>query len=185
MGSDHTYPELIQFIKENVLQTQGPYQLVSGASSDYYLDGKQATFHPKGIRLVADAILDEICFLGLSPDSIGGMDMGATPIVSAIALRSNDIGLPVRTFVVRKQAKGHGTKKKIEGLFKKGDEVVMVDDVITTGGSLLQAIQTIKEAGGKVILAISIIDRDGGGQEAFNLWGIPYRPLIKIEELLP
>lgn len=174
------YPELARVLEEKSLQ-RGRFVLASGRVSDYYIDGKLTCFDPRGSALVVEAILAETADLAI--DAIGGMDMGATPIVGAIANRSFYAGRPIPTFVVRKGVKEHGTKKRIEGQFNPPCKVVIVDDVVTTGGSILQAIDAVRDAGGEVLLAIAVLDRNAGAAEALRERGVPYRPLVAIREL--
>jgi orotate phosphoribosyltransferase len=160
----------------------GEFRLASGRTSSYYCDGKLVTFSPQGSLLIADAILAEL--EGIDLAALGGMDMGATPIVSAVALRSQQIGRPLPTFIVRKTVKAHGTMKEIEGLVPATpSRIAVVDDVITSGGSIIQAIEAIRRAGHEVVLALSVLDRDGGGEQALHGLGVPYRPLVTIAEL--
>ncbi|MFA7238112.1 MAG: orotate phosphoribosyltransferase [Phycisphaeraceae bacterium] len=175
------HSELLRFIDQRVLK-RGKFRLASGRESSYYLDGKLASMDPVGISLICDAIFDEIAHLG-NVDAIGGMDMGATPIVGALALRSGQIGRPLPTFVVRKAAKEHGTRKLIEGPLQSGMSVVIVDDVVTTGSSILQAIDAVEQQKCKVLLAISVVDRDVGAGNLLTQRGISYQPLVTVAEL--
>jgi len=138
--------------------------------------------HPKGAVLVAKAILAEIA--NLPVDAVGGMDMGATPIVGAVAAVSEMTGHPLPVFVVRKDVKKHGTMKAIEGLIPSSPaKVVIVDDVVTSGGSILKAIDAVQEAGHEILLAISMLDRDAGATEALRSRGIPYQPLVTLGDI--
>jgi len=174
------YPELARVLEHKSLQ-RGRFVLSSGRVSDYYIDGKLTCFDPEGSALIVEAILAEVADLPI--DAIGGMDMGATPVVGAVANRSFYVGRPLPTFVVRKDVKEHGTKKRIEGQFKASWKVAIVDDVVTTGDSILKAIDAVEQGGGQVLLAISILDRNAGAAEALRRRGIPYRPLVTISEL--
>ena len=181
IASTPRHPKLAQFIREKSLR-HGQFRLASGESSDYYLDGKVTSCAPEGIDLIVKAILAEI--QGLNFDAVGGMDMGATPIVGALALRSHQLNRPIPTFIVRKETKAHGTMKQVEGLLPvRPSDVVIVDDVVTTGGSILKAINVVRSAGHEVILAISVVDRDEGGRELLHEQGIRYQPLVSISEL--
>ena len=174
------HPKLVEFIQRNSLQ-RGLFRLASGKTSNYYIDGKLASFHPEGISLIVEAILGEI--RGLEVDAVGGLDMGATPIASAVALRSYQIGHPLPAFTVRKEVKEHGTKKKIEGPLPKGARVVVVDDVVTAGGSILQAIEAVRASGCTVVLATAVVDRNAGAAALLSTANVPYRPLITLAEL--
>ena len=175
------YPQLAELLKQKSLRW-GRFVLASGRVSDYYIDGKLTSLDPLGATLIADAILKEI--EGLPVDAVGGMDMGATPIVGAIAVRSHQTGRPLPTFVARKEVKGHGTKKDIEGpLPPPPCKVAIVDDVVTTGDSILKAIDAAQARGCEVVLAISVLDRNAGASENLARRGIPYRPLLTLPDL--
>jgi len=174
------HPELVSFIAEHAFK-RGNFVLASGKTSTYYIDGKMISFHPQGIFLTVKAILEEI--RAVEFDAVGGMDMGATPIVSALALRSYELKKPIPTFIVRKEVKDHGTKKRIEGPLRPSSRVVMIDDVVTTGDSIHKAIQAVRELGCTVQLAISVLDRNAGAAALMESEGIPYRPLVHLSEL--
>ncbi len=175
------HPELARFLDEHAIR-RGRFTLASGRTSSYYCDGKLVSFSGEGALLIADAILEEI--KDIEADAIGGMDMGSTPIVSAVAMRAFQIGRHLPSFIVRKEVKGHGTKKPVEGnLPKEPARVIMVDDVITSGGSIMQAIDVVQGLGHTIALTVSVLDRDGGGAERFREKGIPYQPLVTIAEL--
>ena len=174
------YPELVKLLEQKSLR-RGKFTLASGAESSFYIDGKMTCLDPEGATLIADAILDEIAALPI--DAVGGMDMGATPIVGAVATRSFSRGKPLPVFVVRKEVKQHGTMKPIEGPLKPGSKVAIIDDVITTGGSIIKAIDAAKAAGCQVLMAICVLDRQAGAAEAMEKLGIPYRPLVTLADL--
>ena len=175
------HSELARYIAAHAIR-RGEFQLVSGRSSSYYCDCKQVSLAPEGALLIADAVLFEI--RDLEVDAVGGMDMGATPIVSAVALRSFQNGRPMPTFVVRKESKEHGTMKRVEGLLPEHpSRVAIVDDVVTSAGSIVQAIDVIRGLGHDVVLAISVLDREAGGAEVLAGKGVPYRPLVRASEL--
>jgi orotate phosphoribosyltransferase len=175
------HPELAQFLEKQSLR-RGNFILASGKSSTYYIDGKLTAMHPHGATLIARAILKEI--EPLAVDAVGGMDMGATPIVGAVAVAGESAGRPLPVFVVRKELKKHGTMKLIEGPIPPApSKVVIIDDVVTTGESILKAIDAVQNAGHEVLLAISVLDRKGGATEALAARGIPYRPLVTLEDI--
>ncbi|MDP9174610.1 MAG: orotate phosphoribosyltransferase [Planctomycetota bacterium] len=174
------YPELAKLLEQKSLR-RGHFVLTSGATSTYYIDGKMTCMDPLGATLIARAILNEI--KDLPVDAVGGMDMGATPIVGAVATQSYEAGRPLPVFVVRKEAKQHGTKKPIEGPLPEKARVVLVDDVVTTGGSLIKAIDVAEAAGCKVLLAITVLDRNAGAAEAIAARGIPYQPLATLADI--
>jgi orotate phosphoribosyltransferase len=173
--------ELAAFVREHSL-TIGDFVLASGARSSFYIDGKLTTFHPRGAFLVASAILDLIA--GADLHAIGGMDMGGTPMVGAIAALGFARGAPIPTFVVRKAAKGHGTKKMIEGCIPPPPaRVAIVEDVVTSGGSMLHAIDVVRGEGHEVVMAIAMLDRGQGGAGLMAAHGIDYRPLLTLGDL--
>lgn len=175
------HPQLAKLLEQKSLR-RGQFTLASGKTSTYYIDGKLTSMDPQGAAIIAQAILSEI--RDLPVDAVGGMDMGATPIVGAVASESFRSGRPLPTFVVRKEVKAHGTMKRIEGpIPQKPSKVVIVDDVVTSGGSIIKAIEAVKEAGHQVLLAISILDRNAGAAEALQKLGIPYRPLATLGDI--
>lgn len=169
--------ELFTLLKEKAVKI-GEFTLSSGKKSNFYFDGKQATCHPYGSFLVASLILDEVKDLGA--DAIGGLTMGADPIAAAVCVLSKDLPKPLYSFLVRKEAKGHGLKKSIEGIIEPGWKVVIVDDVITTAESTLKAIKAVEEIGCKVVKVMALVDREEGGTEA--LANYPFTPLFKKRE---
>lgn len=160
----------------------GDFTLASGRKSTYYVDGRLVTLHHEGAWLVARVILDLLTREGVEATAIGGLTMGADPIAGAVAAVSHLEGRPLGAFIVRKEAKGHGTGKRVEGDLRAGDRVVVVDDVITTAGSTLQAIRAVEEIGCKVVAVVCLIDRQEGGAEA--LAGYRFLPMFTIGELL-
>ena len=175
------HPRLAEFLQRKSLK-RGHFVLASGKTSTYYIDGKLTSMDAEGATMIADAVLAEIKDLPIN--AVGGMDMGATPIVGAVAVRSFLAGRPLPTFVCRKEVKAHGTRKPIEGPIPPAPcNVVIIDDVVTTGDSILKAIDAAEAHGAKVLLAISVLDRNAGATEALKRRGIPYRPLVTIAEL--
>ncbi len=139
---------------------------------------------PDGLATVGPLALERIRAAGLSPDSVGGLTLGADPVSYAIAYASAQTGAPIRAFTVRKEAKAHGTGKLIEGPFVSGDLVVIIEDVITTGGSALRAVAAVREAGGTVIGILAVVDREEGGREALSATGVPVLALATASEIL-
>ncbi|MBN2025094.1 MAG: orotate phosphoribosyltransferase [Pirellulales bacterium] len=171
---------LIALVRQKALKF-GDFTLTSGKKATYYLDGKQVTLDPHGARLIAEGILDLLAADRL-PDAVGGMVIGADPITSAVVTMSAVRGTPLRGFMVRKEAKGHGTNQYIEGPVAPGDRVAIVEDVVTTGGSSLAAIERATAFGLKVTGVVAIIDRMEGGAEAFARAGYPLRSLLAITD---
>lgn len=171
---------LVALIRHKALK-YGTFTLASGKKASYYLDGKQVTLDPNGARLIAEGILDLLREETI-PDAIGGMSIGADPITASVVAMSAVRGTPITGFMVRKESKGHGTNQYIEGPVQPGQRVVIVEDVVTTGGSSLQAIERAEAFGLKVIRVIAIIDRMEGGAQAFAQRGYPLSSLLTIRD---
>jgi orotate phosphoribosyltransferase len=162
----------------------GDFVLSSGARSRFYIDCRTTTTHAEGQAVVGRLGLAAVREAGLRPDAIGGLTMGADPVAYAIAHASWIAGDPVNAFTVRKEPKAHGTGKRVEGCFAAGMRVVVVEDVITTGGSALKAIEAVEAEGGEVIAVLSLVDREEGGREAIEARGYPVHAIVGVGELL-
>ncbi len=171
---------LIALVRQKALKF-GQFTLASGKKATYYLDGKQVTLDAAGALLVAEGILD-LLGRGPRPQAIGGMSIGADPITAAVVTMSAVRGTPLAGFMVRKEPKGHGTNQYIEGPVQPGDHVVIVEDVVTTGGSSFQAIERAEAFGLKVVQVLAIIDRMEGGAAAFAARGYPFASLLSIAD---
>ena len=139
---------------------------------------------PDGLATIGPLALEAIASAGLAPDSIGGLTLGADPVAYSIAYASALSGKLVRAFTVRKEAKAHGTGRLIEGPFRAGDRVIVVEDVITTGGSALRAIEAVRHAEGVVIGVLAVVDREEGGREKLAEAGVPVLALATAAEVL-
>ncbi len=159
----------------------GDFTLVSGKKSRFYFDSKKTTLLPEGSYLVAREFLRLIREKGIQAEAIGGMTLGADPIVCPVSAVSHLEGPPLRAFIVRKEAKGHGTGRRIEGNLRPGCRVIVVDDVVTTAGSTLQAIDAVLEAGFEIAAVLCLVDREEGGTEKLSRW--PFHPLFRRSEL--
>ena len=158
----------------------GNFTLASGKQASYYLDGKQITLDSFGAKLVAEGILE---LMGdRLPKAVGGMSIGADPITAAVVTMAGVQGKPLAGFLVRKEAKGHGTNRYIDGPVQPGDEVVIVEDVVTTGGSSLLAIERAEEYGLRVAGVVTIVDRLEGGEVAFRQRGYELSSLLTIRD---
>ena len=163
---------------------RGNFTLASGKQSDLYIDCRPTTMHPEGLAIIGPLGLRAIAERGWRPDAVGGLTLGADPVSYAIAYASQLAGLPTRAFTVRKEAKTHGTGKRIEGAFLAGDRVVVIEDVITTGGSALKAVEAVRAAGGKVVGVLSVVDREEGGREALEAVGLEVASLALASEIV-
>lgn len=159
--------------------------LASGRESDFYFDGKQTSLHPEGARLLGEAFF-ELLAKGEAVSAIGGPALGACPLVTAISLTSALHNQAIPAFIVRKEPKAHGTAAWIEGMknLTPGMKVALVEDVVTTGGSLLKAVDRVNEAGFVVSRVLTIVDRNEGGREAFLAKGLYLEALFTKESLL-
>jgi orotate phosphoribosyltransferase len=168
-------------IREKAL-ARGHFVLASGATSDYYLDIRKISMDPEGAHLAAGLVLAALA--GDDIAAVGGPVLGAAPIVGAVAAASHVAGRPLPVFLVRKEPKSHGTGQLIEGLFPAGRPVALVEDVVTSAGSVLKAIDVIEAAGSRVVRVVCVVDRAGGGREAIEGRGIAFTPLFEVAELL-
>ncbi|MFL5492903.1 MAG: orotate phosphoribosyltransferase [Gemmatimonadales bacterium] len=150
----------------------GDFLLSSGQRSSYYIDCRLSTMSAEGMVLIGRMGLAAIRRAGWTPRAVGGLTMGADPVAYAIAAASHGAGLEIDAFSVRKEPKAHGTGRQIEGNFRAGDPVVVVEDTITTGASARQAISAIEAAGGRVLGVLAVVDRQQGGSEALEIAGI-------------
>lgn len=161
----------------------GDFTLSSGRKSDFYIDCRTTTMHAEGLVLLGRVGCDALAEADWTPDVVGGLTMGADPISYAIAGESFRRGEAIHAFSVRKRAKQHGTGRQIEGCFEPGARVVVVEDVITTGGSALQACEAISREGGSILGVLAAVDRQEGGAEAIRDAGFDVRSLYGVDEL--
>jgi len=166
--------ELKKLLREKAVKI-GEFTLSSGKKSNFYIDCRKVTLHPQGAKLIGKIILEKI--KGLKVDAIGGLTLGADPITAAVITLSDIPG-----FIVRKKTKEHGTQQKIEGIIEPGFNVVIVEDVATTGASALQAIKAVEDFGAKVVKVISIVDREEGATE--TLKNYDFDPIFGKKEFL-
>jgi orotate phosphoribosyltransferase len=162
---------------------RGDFVLASGLRSSYYIDCRLSTMSAEGMVLIGRMGLAAIKAAGWRPRAIGGLTMGADPVAYAVAAASHGTDLVIDAFSVRKEAKAHGTGQQIEGNFQRGDEVVVVEDVITSGGSARQAIEAVRSAGGRVMGVLAIVDRGQGGRELIEQDGISVVSLTTASQL--
>jgi len=166
---------------------RGQFTLASGAQSTLYIDARITAMSPEGLSTIGPLGVKALRESGWKPDSVGGLTLGADPVSYAIAYASalaNDGELPLRAFTVRKEAKAHGTGKLIEGPFEPVDRVAIVEDVITTGGSALKAIDAVRSAGATVVGVIALVDREEGGRVRIEQAGYPVITLTTATEII-
>lgn len=161
MGAMENREMLIQYIKEHsFLRSDEPvFRLSSGKMSNVYFDLRLTTLSPEGQHLIGNLICEKLGELGLRPRAVGGLTMGADPVASAVAYASYLRHEPIEAFIVRKEPKSHGRGLQIEGNIKPGDDVVVIDDVLTTGGSTIKAVSIARETGLNVLAALVVLDR--------------------------
>lgn len=172
---------LLDLIQSEALQ-RGEFTLASGKKASYYLDCRRVTLHPQGANLIGAAMLELIADLDPTPAAVGGMAIGADPITAAVVTLAGQRGMPLNGFMVRKEPKGHGTGRQVEGPVEPGQRVVIVEDVITSGGSALKAVDAAEAFGLQVDLVIGVIDRLAGGGEAFARRGLELKTLATIRD---
>lgn len=162
--------------------TGGPVVLTSGAESGVYLDAKTVTHHPDGAGLVGEAVLEKL--EGYDVDAIGGLATGANAIISNVVLVASAQGRFLPGFFVRETAKEHGLQKRIEGTpLSAGQSVAVVDDVVTSGGSVEKAIDALEEAGVRPAVVVALVDREEGGRERIEARGIPFEAVCTLHEV--
>ncbi|MDE3170794.1 MAG: orotate phosphoribosyltransferase [Acidobacteriota bacterium] len=175
--------ELASLLRQKSL-VRGEFTLASGKKSNYYLDCRLTTLDARGALLTGHCILELLDEMGVQPDAIGGLSMGADPVVSAALVVSAIENRPLSGFLVRKEAKQHGRQKQIEGIENlQGKKVAIVDDVCTTGGSTQQAIAAAEHAGAQVVAVACLVDREEGGSDALRA-KYNFRSVFTARELL-
>jgi orotate phosphoribosyltransferase len=158
---------LLQLVRERAYKDGIDIVLASGKRSTFYINGKKVSLHPEGLWLIAKLLLDK---LKAYPEitAVGGLTIGADPLASAVAALSFETGQNLKAFLVRKEAKGHGTGSKIEGDLDKGEKVAILEDTVTTGGSALKAIEAVVEVGAVPVVVMAIADREDPDADAFR-----------------
>lgn len=174
---------LRRLLRERSLR-RGDFVLASGARSDYYIDARLTTMSGVGQLLLGQVGLAALDDAGWQPVALGGLTLGADPVAYAIAHAAAAAGRPLDAFTVRKEAKGHGTDRLIEGPFPAGGAVVVVEDVVTTGGSALRAIEAVQAAGGRVLGVLALVERDAAGRARLRVAGHELLALTTAAELL-
>lgn len=179
---------LVEIVRDKSFQVGPEMRLASGRTSTFYFNMKPTMLDPEGAHLIATLILEQLTADGVAADLVGGLELGAVPIASAVAAVSHAAGRPLRAFLVRKQAKEHGTKSLVEGLLRgetlAGKRVVIVEDVTTTGGSSIKAAAAVRAEGGDVVRVVTVVDRQEGADEAFRAAGLALRPLLTMSDFV-
>ncbi|HAA49345.1 MAG TPA: orotate phosphoribosyltransferase [Planctomycetaceae bacterium] len=170
---------LISLFHERALKF-GEFTLASGRTSTYYLDSKQITLHAEGLRLVCEGLLELLT--DVEYDAVSGMSIGADPIIGGLLAVAAERGVAMEGLLVRKEAKGHGTGQYVEGPAGEGSRVIVIDDVVTTGGSAMQAVNRIEDYGANVVHVVGIVDRLEGGAATFAERDLPFTSLLTIED---
>jgi len=167
--------ELIKLLKECGAIQFGRFVLTSGAISDYYIDIKKASTNPKILKKIAEAMAE----YANNYDLLAGMELGAVPLVVAVSLKT---GLPYA--IIRKEKREHGTGKQIEGVDVKNKKVLLIEDVATSGGSILKSIEILRESNAKVDKVIVVVDRESGAKEKIQNLDVAFVPLLSVSEIL-
>lgn len=181
MSLQLTIAPLIDHLRVHALRTDGPFRLRSGVDSDWYLDARQTTYSGIGARLVGAAVLEALL---PGVEAVGGMTMGADPIALATVIAASEHGRDLRAFSIRKEAKGHGVGGRLVGPVSAGDQAAVLDDTVTTGGALFEALDALVAAGVQVVQAVALVDRSNGAvaREAQRR-GLPYSALVSPADL--
>jgi orotate phosphoribosyltransferase len=182
MTPDDRHRRLRELLLERSV-TRGDFVLASGRRSSFYIDARRTTMAGEGLALIGALGLSRLRARGWHPQAIGGLTLGADPVAYAVALAARAEGMPLDAFTVRKQAKTHGTGRRIEGCFAPNASVVVVEDVITTGGSAHEAIAAVEAEGGRVLGVLAVVDREEGGRAALEQAGYAVETLVAIAEL--
>jgi orotate phosphoribosyltransferase len=183
-----TYPPgLLQQRLRDLLRersvTRGDFLLASGRRSTFYIDARRTTMSGEGLAVIGALGLVRLAARGWAPDLVGGLTLGADPVAYAIAAAAHAQGQPLDAFSVRRQPKDHGTGKRVEGCFTPGASVVVVEDVITTGGSAAEAIAAVTAEGGRVLGVLAVVDREEGGRATLEQAGHSVEALVTATEL--
>ena len=163
---------------------RGQFTLASGKQSTFYIDARLTTMSPEGLSIIGPLALSVLGKTDWRVDAIGGLTLGADPISYAISYASAQSNRPLRAFTVRKEAKDHGTGRLLEGPFRRGDRVAVIEDVITTGGSALRAIDAVRAAEGIVAGVLALVDREEGGRQAIEEAGVPVVALVTAGQIM-
>lgn len=177
------YSALITLLAERSAK-RGQFTLASGKQSNFYIDARLTTMSPDGLAIIGPLALSALRETGWNVDAVGGLTLGADPISYAISYASAASDHPLRAFTVRKESKAHGTGKLLEGPFREGDRVAVIEDVMTTGGSALRAIEAVRSANGSVAGVLALVDRGEGGRQAIEQAGVAIISLVTADQII-
>lgn len=177
------YSALIALLAQRSAK-HGQFTLASGKRSTLYIDARLTTMSPEGLSIIGPLALSTLRGTRWNVDSVGGLTLGADPIAYAISYASADSDHPLRAFTVRKETKTHGTGKLLEGPFVAGDRVAVIEDVVTTGGAAIRAIEAVHAANGVVAGVLALVDREEGGKQAIEQTGFPMVSLVRASEIV-
>jgi orotate phosphoribosyltransferase len=177
------YSALITLLAQRSAK-RGQFTLASGKQSNFYIDARLTTMSPDGLAIIGPLALSALRETGWDIDSVGGLTLGADPISYAISYASAASDHPLRAFTVRKEPKAHGMGKLVEGPFREGDRVAVIEDVITTGGSALRAIEAVRSAKGSVAGVLALVDRGEGGRQAIEQVGVAVMSLVTADQII-
>jgi orotate phosphoribosyltransferase len=177
------YSALVTLLAERSAR-RGHFTLASGKQSDFYIDARLTTMSPEGLSIIGSLALSTLRESGWKVDAVGGLTLGADPISYAISYASAASDHPLRAFTVRKEPKAHGTGKLLEGPIREGDRVAVIEDVITTGGSALRAIEAVRSAKASVVGVLALVDREEGGRQAIEKAGVSVISLVTVNQII-
>jgi len=184
-----TQSPLAAFVRTHSYR-EGDFTLASGKKSPFYIDLKATTLHPQGITLIAETAVEVLLRaeldLGVEIEGVGGLTLGADPLATAISMKAHESRRRHwPAFIVRKEPKGHGTEKYIEGVenLRPGARVAVLEDVVTTGGSGLKAVERLRAEGFTPVLVLTVVDRETGGAQAFQSAGLPLLCLTTLAQV--
>ena len=177
------YSTLVTLLAERSAR-RGRFTLASGKQSDFYIDARLTTMSPEGLLIIGSLALLTLRESGWKVDAVGGLTLGADPISYAISYASAASDHPLRAFTVRKEPKAHGTGKLLEGPIREGDRVAVIEDVITTGGSALRAIEAVRSAKASVVGVLALVDREEGGRQAIEKAGVSVISLVTVNQII-
>ena len=177
------YSALLTLLAERSAR-RGHFTLASGKQSDFYIDARLTTMSPEGLSIIGSLALSTLRESGWKVDAVGGLTLGADPISYAISYASAASDHPLRAFTVRKEPKAHGTGKLLEGPIREGDRVAVIEDVITTGGSALRAIEAVRSAKASVVGVLALVDREEGGRQAIEKAGVSVISLVTVNQII-